>query len=150
MIDQTDLAILKALSKNSRIKMNALSKKIALSEPSVKARIEKLIDLGIIQSFTIDIDYTKLGYTIPLCIQISDLKKSHHDFLKCINSIDECHSVYSVTGNENYIILGRAKSVEDIEKLLSELMAYGKVTTSVILDESNNYELIDLIELDES
>ncbi|MEG2645124.1 MAG: AsnC family transcriptional regulator, partial [Enterococcus sp.] len=68
MIDQTDLAILKVLSNDSRIKIKALSKEVALSEPSVKTRIEKTIDNDIITSFSIEIDYSKLGYTIPLYI----------------------------------------------------------------------------------
>ncbi|MFC4772048.1 Lrp/AsnC family transcriptional regulator [Enterococcus hermanniensis] len=143
MIDQTDLAILKALSKDSRIKIKALSKEVALSEPSVKNRIEKMIDNGIITSFSIEIDYSKLGYTIPLFIQISDLTITNTHFLKIVEQLPEITSIASVTGEVNYILKAQVQSIKDTEDLLATLMQYGKVATSIVLEEKNNGTLID-------
>ncbi len=45
-IDDTDLKILKLLSADSRIRIKDLSKTVMMSEPSVKRRIEKMVDIG--------------------------------------------------------------------------------------------------------
>ena len=64
-IDDTDLKILKLLSADSRIRIKDLSKTVMMSEPSVKRRIEKMVDIGVLRNFTIEIDYSKLGFSIP-------------------------------------------------------------------------------------
>ncbi|WP_407857694.1 Lrp/AsnC family transcriptional regulator [Enterococcus hailinensis] len=145
MIDQTDLAILKALSNDSRIKIKALSKEVALSEPSVKTRIEKMIDNGIITSFSIEIDYSKLGYTIPLYIQISDLTITNRHFLKIVEQLPEITAISSVTGETNYLLKAQVQTVKDMETLLSILIQYGKVATSIVLEEKNAGKLIDTL-----
>lgn len=145
MIDQTDLAILKALSNDSRIKIKALSKEVALSEPSVKTRIEKMIDNGIITSFSIEIDYSKLGYTIPLYIQISDLTITNRHFLKIVEQLPEITAISSVTGETNYLLKAQVQTVKDMETLLSILIQYGKVATSIVLEEKNASKLIDTL-----
>lgn len=145
MIDQTDLAILKALSNDSRIKIKALSKEVALSEPSVKTRIEKMIDNGIITSFSIEIDYSKLGYTIPLYIQISDLTITNRYFLKIVEQLPEITAISSVTGETNYLLKAQVQTVKDMETLLSILIQYGKVATSIVLEEKNASKLIDTL-----
>ncbi|WP_407855526.1 Lrp/AsnC family transcriptional regulator [Enterococcus hailinensis] len=145
MIDQTDLAILKALSNDSRIKIKALSKEVALSEPSVKTRIEKMIDNGIITSFSIEIDYSKLGYTIPLYIQISDLTITNRHFLKIVEQLPEITAISSVTGEINYLLKAQVQTVKDMETLLSILIQYGKVATSIVLEEKNAGKLIDTL-----
>lgn len=145
MIDQTDLAILKALSNDSRIKIKALSKEVALSEPSVKTRIEKMIDNDIITSFSIEIDYSKLGYTIPLYIQISDLTITNRHFLKIVEQLPEITAISSVTGETNYLLKAQVQTVKDMETLLSILIQYGKVATSIVLEEKNAGKLIDTL-----
>lgn len=145
MIDQTDLAILKALSNDSRIKIKALSKEVALSEPSVKTRIEKMIDNGIITSFSIEIDYSKLGYTIPLYIQICDLTITNRHFLKIVEQLPEITTISSVTGETNYLLKAQVQTVKDMETLLSILIQYGKVATSIVLEEKNASKLIDTL-----
>ena len=145
MIDQTDLAILKALSNDSRIKIKALSKEVALSEPSVKTRIEKMIDNGIITSFSIEIDYSKLGYTIPLYIQISDLTITNTHFLKIVEQLPEITAISSVTVETNYLLKAQVQTVKDMETLLSILIQYGKVATSIVLEEKNAGKLIDTL-----
>lgn len=143
MLDQTDLKLLKLLSKNSRTTVKNLSKEVALSEPSVKTRIQRLMDEEILNACTVDIDYKKLGYTLPLFVKISDLTISAQKFVSIVEEISAFVSIYAVTGEENYILFGHARSVSEVEEILSKLMAYGKVSTSIILEEKNNKKFID-------
>lgn len=145
MIDQTDLRILKLLSEDSRISIKDISRSVNLSDPSVKRRIEKMLDLGVIRKFTVDIDYSLLGFTIPFYIKVNDLSIHFVDFVKKIKELDPTLNIYSVTGNENYILKGYARTVPEIEELLAKLMKYGKVSTSIILEEIADEKIIDYL-----
>ena len=59
-VDKKDLIILEELLKNSRISYSKLAKIVKLTVPAVKSRIDKLIQTGIIDNFSIDINYDLL------------------------------------------------------------------------------------------
>ena len=144
-IDDTDLKILKLLSADSRIRIKDLSKTVMMSEPSVKRRIEKMVDIGVLRNFTIEIDYSKLGFSIPFYIKISDLTIHFNEFIKRARQLNPALTIDSVTGEENYIMQGRAQTIAEVEKLLAALMSYGKVSTSIILEETTGKKFIDLL-----
>lgn len=148
-IDSTDLKIISLLAGNSRMKLKEIAEGVSLSEPSVKTRIERLTDQGIIRSFTIDVDYTQLGFELSFFIKVSDLKIPFQTFTTEISKVEQIQAFYSVTGEGNYLLHGRARSVDQLEQLLAQLMNYGKITTSIVLEEHHQKQLIDLV-LDEN
>ena len=62
-IDKIDLDILKNLSSNAKISFTDLASKILVSPSTVHVRVKKMEDAGIIKNFTINIDYSMLGFT---------------------------------------------------------------------------------------
>ncbi|MFC6348268.1 Lrp/AsnC family transcriptional regulator [Vagococcus carniphilus] len=137
MIDQTSLAILNLLSKNSRMPIKDISKQVALSEPSVKKRIDRMIDLGIIKGFTTRVALSNIGYKIIFFTKVSELAIPNAVFLKKIKLTKEFIECYSVTGKENYILKGVAEDIQQVESILNELTSFSKVETSIILEEIN-------------
>lgn len=57
-----DLQILKLIAPNSRIPTVEIAKKLNTTTATINKRIKKLIDLGIICSFRIQVNFSKLGY----------------------------------------------------------------------------------------
>jgi Lrp/AsnC family transcriptional regulator, leucine-responsive regulatory protein len=64
MLDNTDMHILKELTKNSRITMKELGEKVHLTGPTTSARVAKLEDNGIIEGYTIKVNQVKMGYLV--------------------------------------------------------------------------------------
>ncbi|RIM96583.1 Lrp/AsnC family transcriptional regulator, partial [Staphylococcus shinii] len=69
-MDLTDRKILKTLKEDSKVSLNYISNEVNLSTPSVRERINKLRDIGVINKYTIEIDYKTLGYDIEVIIDI--------------------------------------------------------------------------------
>lgn len=135
LIDQTDLKILGLLSKNSRMSIKNISTSVNLSEPSVKKRMDKMGDMGIIKGFTTKINLQKIGYKILFFTKVSELSISNASFFKMINEMNEIIECYSITGKENYILKGVAENIQEIEMILSELIAISTLETSIVLEE---------------
>jgi len=60
-LDYLDLRILDALLTDARATFKELAKNVDSNQKMVARRIEKLVKLGIIKSFTIEVDWAKLG-----------------------------------------------------------------------------------------
>ena len=59
-LDETDAAILKALMEDGRKSFRAISREIKISTPTVKARYERLVKIGLIKSVKPEIDLSKV------------------------------------------------------------------------------------------
>ncbi len=62
-LDNLDVKILTHLKSNSRESFQEIAKCCLTSVPTVKSRVDRLLELGVISKFTIDIDNSKLGIT---------------------------------------------------------------------------------------
>ncbi|MDD5472653.1 MAG: winged helix-turn-helix transcriptional regulator [Candidatus Methanoperedens sp.] len=67
-LDNLDVKILAHLQSNSRKSFQEIAKSCLTSVPTVKSRVDRLLELGVINKFTIDIDNSKLGITEAILI----------------------------------------------------------------------------------
>lgn len=59
-LDDADVAILKSLMADGRKSFRAISREIGISTPTVKARYERLVNIGLIKSVRPEIDLSKI------------------------------------------------------------------------------------------
>lgn len=119
--DEIDKKILNILSDNSRTDYAALSKLTKLSPNAVKYRIKNMEKTGLIQGYTISLDYTKLGYQM-FNIQIKIISQEK----KLISYLTQHPSViyyYTYLGQQNWDIdIGMiVKNIEDLRKLIIDI-----------------------------
>ena len=96
-LDTNDISILKSLFKDGRKSFRQISRETGISTPTVKARFERLVNIGFIQGVVPLIDFGKIDKTktihelsaaskIPL---LKNIKKGTQIMLDC----DYCHGV---------------------------------------------------------
>ena len=133
-MDDIDMELIKLLSENSRISITDLSKQISLSRPSVKERIEKMIDLGIIDKFTISVNHHKMGNEIVFYANISNVNIPYNNFENIMREMKEIIEIHRVTGHNNYIIKVVTKDISRMNRLLEALVHYCKVESYIVID----------------
>ena len=133
-MDKLDIDLLKILQENARITISELSKKIALSRPSITERILRLQEKGIIEEFTARISLPAIDRATILFIQLSSLKVSNNEFeymIKKDHDVLECHRV---TGNTSYFIKAAVRDMSNMKLLIDRLMPYGDINTTIVLE----------------
>lgn len=132
-MDMVDRNILEYLQEDARLTISELSKKLALSRPSVTERLHRLQEQGIIEGFAARVSPAKIGRDTLLIVQISDLKVSAKEFEEMIArdaDVLECHRV---TGHIGYFIKAAVPGMNGLRLLVDRLMPYGNLYTSVVL-----------------
>lgn len=133
-MDQIDSELVRLLQENSRISITELSKMINLSRPSVKERIDKMIEKGIIEHFTVIVNPKKIGRKVVFYIELADLNIPYGTFVEKMLKKEIITEIHAVTGKNNYIMKASAPDIETMNELLEELMLYGNVETSIVLN----------------
>ena len=59
-LDDTDISIIKSLMEDGRKSFRAIAREIKTSSPTVKARYQRLVEMGLIKSVRPEIDLTKI------------------------------------------------------------------------------------------
>ncbi|WP_285767699.1 Lrp/AsnC family transcriptional regulator [Peribacillus sp. SI8-4] len=132
-MDDIDVNLLELLQMNGRMTISELSKKLALSRPSISERMYRLQERGIIEGFSARVSPTAIGRGVLVFIQVSELKVSVSDFEQLvINELDiiECHRV---TGTVGYFLKAALSDMDSMRLLIDRLIPYGHLNTSIVL-----------------
>lgn len=126
-IDDKDLIILNILAKDSRTKYTKIAKILGITEAAVRKRINKLLKEKIIRKFTIDTDYSLLGY--KLCIIGLDIDKNYiFDVIKKIPKTQNVKSIYISYGDHDLMIEFMYKDNLELNKFIEELKKIEGIT----------------------
>ncbi|MBB4826825.1 Lrp/AsnC family leucine-responsive transcriptional regulator [Sporosarcina luteola] len=119
MLDKTDGKILEELSKNSRITMKELGKKVHLTGPATSARVAKLEESGIIEAYTIQVNRVTLGCYLHAFIPIITESIFHQPYLSFIKTQENyLINHYKISGDGCYILECKFPSTEVMNQFL--------------------------------
>jgi Lrp/AsnC family leucine-responsive transcriptional regulator len=118
-IDGKDHRIISILTKDARKSLREIASEVKLSPSSVRNRITRLIDLGVIERFTIDVDYKKLGFEIQVAVLVTVMPGASEELYKTLCKFDKVSEVYWTAGPANFICIVRVKNMEEFASFLS-------------------------------
>ena len=135
-MDETDKKILNLLKENARASYSEIAQKVALSSPAVKERITKLEESGIIDKYTININYQKMGKSITAFIMFETVNcKAFREF--CSNQ-PMVLKYYRIAGYYSYLVKVVAENMELLEAFIDETMRFGTPSTHIVFSSSAN------------
>lgn len=136
-MDIIDLKILDLLKENGRISYNNISKSVQKTEATVRRRVKKLVDEGIIKKFTIDYEIDskqKLYATIKIEPDFKDIKR----ILKELINIEEISNIWRLSGDCGLLLKVDVDSIEKfnplIEDKISQITGIKIIETCFITD----------------
>lgn len=103
-LDNTDIAIVKALIQDGRKSFRQIAREIKASTPTVEARFSRMKGLGIIKSIQPVFDIEKIDSQMSALIFIKTNLSQSTDIANKLASIPQVRGVYKLTGEYNIII----------------------------------------------
>lgn len=129
MIDGKDELILTELKKNARNSTKNIAETIRLPRVTVHDRIQKMSKQGIIKSFTVSIDYKKIGYFTEVFVFISFLPNpdiSQRELAQRIAQLPGVYEVHIISGEYDLLLKVREKTLQDIGTLVVDKIRHLK------------------------
>ncbi len=134
-LDEFDYNIIQILNENSRLSYAEIGRKISLSQSATKERVLNLVENGVIKSFDVTVDFSKLGYGLKVLV---NLKFKNDEFKKFIDDLEKFPEILSckrVTGEYCLVTECVLKDSSHLENLIDRIIPYGIPTTSIQLSE---------------
>lgn len=125
-VDPKDFAIIDELKKNSRISEQKLARKTGIPMTTVHNRIKKLREAGIIDAYTIRLNYAKLGKPIVAFVLLKTLQADQKDVLKHISKMPSVYEAAMVTGDFDILFKARVGSMDELNELVVQKLRQDK------------------------
>jgi len=115
-LDETDVYILKALLEDGRATYRQIARSLAISTPTVEARIKKMKDMGLIKKISPVIDADKLRGNITAIITADADLQQINQIREELSQFDEIREIYLTTGEHNMIMKVVVDDMPDLQE----------------------------------
>jgi Lrp/AsnC family leucine-responsive transcriptional regulator len=131
-IDENDRRLIEALDRNARTSIADLARLIGLSAQSTSERVKRLEDIGVVTGFSVRLDATALGLGIGAYIRIRPAMGELQRVTEIVAGIPEIIECDRVTGDDCFIAKAYVARVEDLERVIDQLLPFAQTNTSII------------------
>ena len=143
-IDEKDRKILDILQENSSLSSYKISKITLIPVTTVNNRIKKLKKLGVIKKFTVDIDKSKLGFSLAayifLTVSLEELKQEGmkiKDLMRIIRNNPLVESTDNITGDIDVVVKMHVRDINELNDYVANTLSYyngvEKTKTALVL-----------------
>jgi len=136
LADPINLRILAELGRNPRIAMSELGRRVGLSAPAVKRRVDRLRASGAITGFSARVDPSALGWTTEAYVELFCRgRTSPSEIAAAVGKHPEVIAACTVTGEADALLHIRAADMRHFEQVVERIGAEPLVvrTRSVIV-----------------
>jgi len=147
-VDALDSRLLRELNAAPRVGVLELSRRLGVARGTVQARLDRLVERGVIASFAPTIDPQALGYTVTAFATLEISQGRGPDVLEHLAAIPEVLDVHTITGAGDMLCRVVARSNTDLQRVLDTVTRLPDITrTSTVIALSNplRYRVLPLV-----
>ena len=136
LLDARNVKLLRLLRDDPRGSVSEMARRIGMSAPAVRERIQRLEEAGIIRGYRVELDARALGYPISAFVRVRPMPgklAKIGELAERLPQVVECHRI---TGEDCFVMRLYLERLEDLDPLLDRFLAYGQTTTSLVQSSS--------------
>lgn len=142
MVDKVDLAILKFLQEDASIPFTEIARRLKISESTVRKRVEKLKQEGIIKKFTLVVEPSKIGLNTVAIVGVDVDPSRLLEAAQKLCEIPETRYVATSTGDHMIMTEIWTRDGRELTKIISEkigtIEGVKKICPAIVLEKLKN------------
>lgn len=128
-LDQVDWRIVELLREDARRTLADIGKRVSLSSPAIKRRIDRLERDGVITGYTVEVDHGKLGLPLQAFTELRFRGNARVDEISQIaDDIPEVQAIFTTAGDPDALAWIRVADVEDLKRVIDRMRRSGRIT----------------------
>jgi DNA-binding Lrp family transcriptional regulator len=149
MVDALDARLIALLAEEPRIGVLECARRLRVARGTVQARLDKLIERGVVLNFGPVIAPGAIGYGVTAFVTLEIRQSRGHDPAAAhLATIPEVLEAYTITGTGDLLCRIVARSNADLQRVIDQVVAYDGVvraSTHIALAEQIPYRTLPLV-----
>jgi DNA-binding Lrp family transcriptional regulator len=118
-MDETDVLLLNSLQQDGRRSVASLARELGMASSSVKERMAKLEEMGVITGYTAVVDPTKIGWTVQAFL-LARVEHGEPEFEQKMRGLPQVRACYMTSGRFDYILQVCARDIAELGRFIRE------------------------------
>ena len=137
-VDDLDARLLRELDESPRVGVLELSRRLGVARGTVQARLDRLVERGVIATFAPTLDPVALGYLVTAFATLEISQGQGQAVLAHLRAIPEVLEVHTITGPGDMLCRVVARSNADLQRVLDRVTEFPEIVrTSTVIALSN-------------
>jgi DNA-binding Lrp family transcriptional regulator len=135
MIDALDANLIALLRTEPRVGVLEASRRLGVARGTVQARLDKLVERGVVRSFGPEVDPAALGYVVTafVTLEISQ-PRGHSTLTEHLAAVPEVLEAHTITGSGDVLLRVVARSNADLQRVIDAIVtAEGIMRSSSVI-----------------
>ena len=134
-MDDLDARLIALLAEEPRIGVLECARRLGVARGTVQARLDKLVERGVIKGFGPDISPAALGFDVTAFVTLEIRQRGGHDPVAAhLGEIPEVLEAHTITGSGDLLCRIVARNNADLQRVIDVIVSYeGIVRASTII-----------------
>jgi Lrp/AsnC family leucine-responsive transcriptional regulator len=133
-LDDTNRHILVLLQDNARLPFAEIGRQVGLTAPAVAERVRRLEEEGIITGYHAAVNPDRLGLPLRAYITVTATDGRCEPIRRYALDQPTVTECYCIAGDRDILLKASLESVAQLQALANDLLRFGKVSTSLVLE----------------
>ncbi|MGS2613096.1 Lrp/AsnC family transcriptional regulator [Micromonospora sp. LZ34] len=148
-LDELDARLIELFAEEPRIGVLECSRRLGVARGTVQARLDKLVERGVIGGFGPDISPAAIGFAVTSFVTLEISQRHGHDPVAAhLAAIPEVLEAHTITGSSDLLCRIVARSNTDLQRVIDQIVSYEGITrasTIIALAEQIPYRTLPLV-----
>lgn len=132
-LDDLNLRLLTELTADPRLRTTELARRLGVSAPTVRERIGRLEESGVIRGYRLDVDPAALGRPVGAWIRLRPGPGQVSRVVAAAKRIPEIVECHRISGEDCFLMRVQVSHIGALEGVLDQFTTHGQTTTSFIV-----------------
>ncbi|MGH3663567.1 MAG: Lrp/AsnC family transcriptional regulator [Micromonosporaceae bacterium] len=148
-VDELDVRLIRLLADEPRVGVLECSRRLGVARGTVQARLDKLVERGVIRGFGPQVAPAALGYTVTAFMTLEITQSRGHDEMAAhLATVPEVLEAHTITGPGDLLCRIVARSNADLQRVIDGIVSHRGVvraSTHIALVEQIPYRVQPLV-----
>jgi Lrp/AsnC family leucine-responsive transcriptional regulator len=144
VLDKLNVRLLTELSADPRLRTTELARRLGVSAPTVRERVTRLEESGVIRGYRLEIDPAAVGLPIAAWVRLRPGPGQIPRIIDLAARTPEVVECHRISGEDCFLIRVQVAAIAGLEDVLDKFLVHGQTTSSFIVStpvESRNVPL---------
>jgi Lrp/AsnC family transcriptional regulator, leucine-responsive regulatory protein len=133
MMDELNERLLTELTADPRLRTTELARRLGVSAPTVRERVTRLEESGVIRGYRLDLDPAALGLPVAAWVRLKPGPGQIPRIIELARATPEVVECHRISGEDCFLIRVQVAAIDALEGLLDKLNVHGSTNSSFVV-----------------
>jgi Lrp/AsnC family leucine-responsive transcriptional regulator len=132
-LDDLNARILTELTADARLRTTELARRLGVSAPTVRERVTRLEESGVIRGYRLDLDPAALGRPVAAWVRLKPGPGQIPRIVELAERTPEVVECHRISGEDCFLIRVQVPAIDALGSLLDKLNVHGSTHSSFVV-----------------